>query len=106
MPCPRAPGRRCAAGRRNESSSCRRAPRRASDREEQTMKRIASAIAALAALAAAPAAAATLDDVKARGTLRCGVAPNAPGFAAKDAQGTTRGFDIDFCRAVAAAVLG
>ena len=50
--------------------------------------------------------AATLEDVKARGVLRCGVAPNSPGFAAKDAQGVYRGFDIDFCRAIAAAVLG
>ncbi|MFI4996972.1 MAG: amino acid ABC transporter substrate-binding protein [Hyphomicrobiales bacterium] len=48
----------------------------------------------------------TLEDVKARGVLRCGVAPSAPGFAAKDAQGTMRGFDIDLCRAIAAAVLG
>jgi general L-amino acid transport system substrate-binding protein len=48
----------------------------------------------------------TLEDVKARGTLRCGVAPNSPGFAAQDAQGKFRGFDVDFCRAIAAAVLG
>jgi general L-amino acid transport system substrate-binding protein len=52
------------------------------------------------------ALAGTLEDVKARGVLRCGVAPSAPGFAAKDAQGTMRGFDIDLCRAIAAAVLG
>jgi general L-amino acid transport system substrate-binding protein len=47
-----------------------------------------------------------LDDVKARGVVRCGVAPNSPGFAAKDAQGNFRGFDVEFCRAIAAAVLG
>jgi general L-amino acid transport system substrate-binding protein len=47
-----------------------------------------------------------LEDVKARGVLRCGVAPNSPGFAAQDAQGKFRGFDVDFCRAIAAAVLG
>jgi general L-amino acid transport system substrate-binding protein len=69
-------------------------------------KTMVAVLALVAALAAAPASAATLDDVKARGTLRCGVAPNAPGFAAKDAQGVMRGFDIDFCRAIAAAVLG
>jgi general L-amino acid transport system substrate-binding protein len=69
-------------------------------------KTIVAVLALGAALAATPAGAATLDDVKARGTLRCGVAPNAPGFAAKDAQGAMRGFDIDFCRAIAAAVLG
>ena len=37
-----------------------------------------------------------LEDVKARGILRCGVAPNSPGFAAQDAQGKFRGFDVDF----------
>jgi general L-amino acid transport system substrate-binding protein len=47
-----------------------------------------------------------LEDVKTRGVLRCGVAPNSPGFAAQDAQGKFRGFDVDFCRAIAAAVLG
>lgn len=55
---------------------------------------------------AAIAAAGTLEDVKGRGIVRCGVAPNAPGFAAKDAQGNFRGFDVEFCRAIAAAVLG
>ena len=52
------------------------------------------------------ACAGTLDDVKARGAVRCGVAPNSPGFAAPDAQGRYRGFDVEFCRAIAAAVLG
>jgi general L-amino acid transport system substrate-binding protein len=54
----------------------------------------------------APASAGTLEDVKGRGIVRCGVAPSSPGFATKDAQGVYRGFDIDFCRAIAAAVLG
>lgn len=50
--------------------------------------------------------AATLDDVKARGTLNCGVNPNLQGFAAQSADGAWSGFDVDFCRALAAAVLG
>lgn len=50
--------------------------------------------------------AATLDDVKGRGVVRCGIAPNNPGFAFTDNQGVQRGFDIDFCRAIAAAVFG
>jgi general L-amino acid transport system substrate-binding protein len=58
------------------------------------------------AFASAAASAATLDDVQERGALRCGVAPNAPGFAAPDNEGVVRGFDVDFCRAIAAAVLG
>ena len=48
----------------------------------------------------------TLDDVKARGVVRCGIAPNNPGFAFTDNQGNQRGFDIDFCRAIASAVFG
>ncbi len=56
-------------------------------------------------LAAGAAAAATLDDVKARGTLNCGVATGLAGFAAPDASGEWRGFDVAMCRAVAAAVL-
>jgi general L-amino acid transport system substrate-binding protein len=52
------------------------------------------------------AGAATLDDVKARGTLRCGVNGELPGLSHKDANGVWTGLDADFCRAVAAAVLG
>ena len=51
------------------------------------------------------AAAGTLDDVKARGAVRCGVNPGLQGFALKSADGTWTGFDVDFCKAVAAAVL-
>jgi general L-amino acid transport system substrate-binding protein len=53
-----------------------------------------------------PAAAATLDAVKSRGQLVCGVNTGVAGFSAPDKQGTYRGLDIDYCRAVAAAVLG
>jgi general L-amino acid transport system substrate-binding protein len=59
-----------------------------------------------AALAGGVASAATLDDVKARGTLNCGVSTGVPGFEAPDANGVWQGFDVDVCRAVAAAVLG
>ncbi len=57
-------------------------------------------------LFAAAAHATTLEDVKARGKLLCGVNPGLLGFAAKGADGTWAGFDVDFCRAVAAAALG
>ena len=59
-----------------------------------------------AGLAAGASAAATLDDVKARGTLNCGVTTGLVGFAAPDANGVWEGFDVAVCRAVAAAVLG
>jgi general L-amino acid transport system substrate-binding protein len=55
---------------------------------------------------ATTAQAATLDDVKARGSLNCGVNQNLQGFGAKDADGAYTGFDVDFCRAVASAALG
>ncbi|WP_257838330.1 transporter substrate-binding domain-containing protein [Phenylobacterium sp. J426] len=48
----------------------------------------------------------TLKAVRARGYLACGVHPALPGFAFKDARGDWRGFDVDICRALAAAVLG
>ncbi len=44
--------------------------------------------------------------IRARGTLVCGVNGALPGFSAPDAQGVMRGFDAEFCRAVAAATLG
>jgi len=59
-----------------------------------------------AALAAGAAGAATLDDVKGRGMLNCGVNTGLAGFAAPDANGNWQGFDIAICKAVAAAVLG
>jgi len=48
----------------------------------------------------------TLDDVRARGELICGVSEGLGGFSEQDGAGTWQGFDVDFCRAVAAAVLG
>jgi general L-amino acid transport system substrate-binding protein len=60
-------------------------------------------IAAAAALVAT-ASAGTLDDVKARGMLNCGSSGQLPGFSLPDAQGTWMGFDVDYCRAVAAAI--
>jgi general L-amino acid transport system substrate-binding protein len=47
-----------------------------------------------------------LEDVRARGTLICGVSEGLPGFSEKDSSGVWRGFDVDFCKAVAAAVFG
>ncbi|WP_417808560.1 amino acid ABC transporter substrate-binding protein [Thioclava sp.] len=59
-----------------------------------------------ATLAAGVAGAATLDDVKARGELICGVNTGLVGFAAPDANGNWSGFDVAICKAVAGAVLG
>ncbi len=67
---------------------------------------VLAATLAVAVLSTAGAAAGTLEDVKARGVLRCIVSTGIAGFAYPDANGVWKGFDIDFCRATAAAVLG
>lgn len=51
-------------------------------------------------------AGATLDAIRTRDTLRCGVATDSPGFSAPDSAGILRGLDAEFCRATAAAVFG
>ena len=61
---------------------------------------------AFAGLSAVAASAATLDDVKARGSLNCGVTTGLTGFAAPNASGEWEGFDVGVCRAVAAAIFG
>jgi general L-amino acid transport system substrate-binding protein len=66
----------------------------------------AVAAAVFAIFVATAAWGATLDDVRARGTLVCGVSEGLPGFSDKDSTGTWAGFDVDFCRAVAAAIFG
>ncbi len=65
-----------------------------------------SALIAVLLATISAAAASTLDDVKQRGTLRCGVNAGLMGFAQKDDQGKWAGFDVDYCKALAAATLG
>lgn len=65
---------------------------------------LARVSAVLLALAAVEAGAATLDAVKERGTLVCGVSQGLPGFSDRDAQGNWSGFDVDVCHAIAAAI--
>ena len=62
----------------------------------------AQAPAPAAPAAAAPAS--TLDAIRARGTLVCGVSTGLAGFALPDSQGNWRGFDVDYCRALAIAI--
>jgi general L-amino acid transport system substrate-binding protein len=65
---------------------------------------IAAAFAAMLSLGVAHAG--TLESVKARGALACGVSTGLPGFSEKDDKGNWTGFDVDYCRALAAAVFG
>jgi general L-amino acid transport system substrate-binding protein len=64
-------------------------------------------LSAIAALATATLAmSGTLDDVKKAGVLKCGVNTGLPGFSEADSKGEWRGLDVDYCRALAAVVLG
>jgi general L-amino acid transport system substrate-binding protein len=60
-------------------------------------------VAILATMTTA-ASAATLDTVKTRGILNCGANGQLPGFGLPDAQGNWTGFDVEYCRALAAAI--
>ncbi|MCG8561613.1 MAG: amino acid ABC transporter substrate-binding protein [Hyphomicrobiales bacterium] len=64
------------------------------------------AASALAMVAATAASAGTLDDVRARGELVCIVNTGLTGFSFTDKAGAWKGFDVDFCKATAAAVFG
>src|ERR1700758_1782536 len=63
-------------------------------------------VAALLAVGISSASAATLDTIKQRGTLVCGVSTGFAGFSSPDSQGNFKGLDVDYCRALAAGVLG
>lgn len=69
------------------------------------MKRVVIATGLLA-ISFTAASAATLDTVKQRGTLVCGVSAGFAGFSTPDSQGNYKGLDVDYCRALAASVLG
>ena len=65
----------------------------------------ASLLAAMTTLSMPAMAGKTLDTIKSRGTLNCGVNTSLPGFSAADSQGNWSGLDVDVCKAVAATVL-
>ena len=61
-------------------------------------------VALAAGLIITPAHAQVLKAVKDRGTLNCGVSEGLNGFSARDGNGNWSGFDVDTCRAIAAAI--
>ncbi len=65
-----------------------------------------AALLATSAIATPALAGVTLDAVKKRGHVLCGVNTSAPGFSSADSQGNWHGLDVNICRSVAAAVLG
>jgi len=70
------------------------------------IRRLIAALLLAAAPAAAQQASTTLEAVRSRGVLACGVSGESPGFSLPDSRGEMRGMDADVCRAVAAAALG
>lgn len=64
------------------------------------------ALLSLLVVASTVLAQSRFNEIKARGELRCGVNATLPGFGTVDASGAYVGFDIDFCKAIAAAVFG
>jgi general L-amino acid transport system substrate-binding protein len=69
--------------------------------------KLAAATSAVVSVSfAASVQAATLDDVKGKGAVTCGVSQGLPGFSNPDSEGNWSGLDVDSCRAVAAAVFG
>ena len=69
------------------------------------IKRLALAAVFLAAFTGNAMAGKTLDTIKQRGQLVCGVNPSLPGFSAADSQGNWTGLDVDICKAIAASIL-
>lgn len=67
---------------------------------------IASAVALTAVMSSNAFAGATLDAVKKKGFVQCGVSTGLPGFSGADEKGNWSGLDVDVCRAVAAALFG
>jgi general L-amino acid transport system substrate-binding protein len=67
---------------------------------------IASAVALIGTAGVASAQTKTLDTVKSRGSLTCGVNIGLAGFSQPDDKGNWTGLDVDYCKAIAAAVLG
>lgn len=69
-------------------------------------KSIIAVLTLVAVLSLTQVYAGTLEDVKAKGFLTCGISEGVPGFSIPDSSGRWVGFDVDMARAVAAAVIG
>ena len=69
-------------------------------------KLLATALVALVTATAPAHAGKTLDAIKARGQLVCGVSSGVAGFSQADSAGKWSGLDVDVCRAIAASILG
>ena len=70
------------------------------------MRKLALGAALFAVFTGAAYAGKTLDTIKQRGELVCGVNTNLAGFSSADSQGNWTGLDVDICKAIAASILG
>jgi general L-amino acid transport system substrate-binding protein len=71
------------------------------------LKKLFLTFSLMLALGATPVLAqSTLDNVRSKGYVQCGVNTGLAGFSLPDSKGVWRGIDVDVCRAIAAAVLG
>lgn len=86
------------------ASTSNATPRRGARTSAARSTILAALLIAAPMMAPATASAQTLKTVMARGVLSCGVSQGLPGFSAPDDKGNWTGFDVDLCRAIAAAV--
>src|SRR5262245_12310052 len=102
-------GRRPLGSRRAKprlAARSQRAAKQAGPGRYSKMVRVAirMALAAIFGALVSAASAQTLNTVKARGVLNCGSNGSLAGFGTPDSQGRWVGFDVDYCRAIAATV--
>ena len=71
-----------------------------------SLQLLASSLLLGGAMSSASAAESTLDKVRSAGVLKCGVSTGIPGFSNTDSKGNWEGIDVEYCRALAAGVLG
>jgi general L-amino acid transport system substrate-binding protein len=89
----------------NDQASAIQAARPAQSRAGTAIRNLLAGAMTLGAAALATGVEAqTLDQIRQRGVLICGSHPGLPGFGLPDANGNWAGFDIDFCRALSAAI--
>jgi general L-amino acid transport system substrate-binding protein len=88
------------------SSAQERVSRTDSGKAGTMLRKVLALTIFIGLCATAPAVASTLESVRAEGVVKCGVNASLPGFGAEDEAGNWSGFDVDYCRAIAAAIFG
>ena len=97
---------RCPGGKDRTSGAIEAATKKEKGNHMKRATKLFATAAAVALGTVGVASAQTLDKVKKQGQLSCGVNIGLAGFSAPDDKGNWTGLDVDYCRAIAAAVLG